>query len=643
MSVKKILVIFKTHLDVGFTDFSANVVQRYLNEFIPESVRLARTLRKSGSQARMIWTTGSWLIQEYLRTNPGPQGDEVRQGIIQGDISWHGLPFTTHTELMSGELFRYGLSISQKLDQQFGKKTIAAKMTDVPGHTRAMIPYLREAGIEFLHFGVNTASTPPNVPPLFRWKADNGDMVTVMYHYGYGNFSKIGNTGIAVNICFTGDNQGVHSPEKIEEIFADLQRQYPEAEVVAADLNDLALAVRQVEDELPVITDEIGDSWIHGVGTDPGKVCQFCGLQRFYKQLPEGADKEILARGLLMIPEHTWGMNVHVNLGDHENYDRDRFQEARTVLPNFRRMEASWAEQRAYLTDAVAQLSPENRKKAEAILAETTRPNLMKRYHSDITPGTDISYRDCIFRFNECGEITYLEKNGRVLADSKHRLLSLVYEQFGPGDYRRFYTQYNRNDEVWAREDFTKPGMEGGSDSHRRFEPEKAWVYYQDREDFLLVRYAFSGDAHKKCGCPLLFDLKITTDEHAVYFDLAWYGKPANRVAEAIWVGFRPIATEKRISKMGQLIDPQYVVEDGQCRLHGTDRGVFYRELSLETLDAPLVAPQEPSLLNFVNTKPLDADPVYFNLYNNVWGTNFPMWYDEDARFRFILRMNQEG
>jgi hypothetical protein len=28
---------------------------------------------------------------------------------------------------------------------------------------------------------------------------------------------------------------------------------------------------------------------------------------------------------------------------------------------------------------------------------------------------------------------------------------------------------------------------------------------------------------------------------------------------------------------------------------------------------------------------------MHFNLYNNVWGTNFAMWYDEDSRFRFSL------
>lgn len=641
MTIKKVLVIFKTHLDIGFTDFSANVVRRYMDSFIPESIRLARKLRENGGDARMIWTTGSWLIHEYLRTHPGSEGDEVRQGIAAGDICWHGLPFTTHTELMGSELFQYGLSLSRELDRQFGKKTIAAKMTDVPGHTKAMIPYLKKAGIEFLHFGVNPASTPPKVPSLFRWKADNGDMVTVMYQSGYGDFAEIGNTGVAVNICFTGDNQGVHTPEAIEEIFAEMHRNYPDAQIVAGTLNDVALEVRKVADTLPVITDEIGDSWIHGVGTDPQKVSQFRALQRFYTDLPEGEDKDTLARGLLMIPEHTWGMNVHVNLGDHEHYNREDFQEVRKCLPNFKRMEASWAEQRAYLTDAVDQLSPENREKALKLLSEAQRNNAMKRAEAEIPAGTEIVHGGCKFRFNAQGEIDYLEKDGRVLADPKHRLLSLVYEQFGPGDYKRFYTQYNYNDETWAREDFTKPGMEGGSDGYRRFEPEKAWVYRNEKTGKLVVRYAFAREAHRRCGCPLLFDLVIDVDGQEIRFDLAWFSKPANRVAEAIWVGFRPLATRKRIQKMGQAIDPKAVVENGQCRLHATDFGVIYKEMSIESLDAALVAPQEPSLLNFCNVKPLDSDGVYFNLYNNVWGTNFPMWYDEDARFRFVLRLNK--
>ena len=153
----------------------------------------------------------------------------------------------------------------------------------------------------------------------------------------------------------------------------------------------------------------------------------------------------------------------------------------------------------------------------------------------------------------------------------------------------------------------------------------------------LLVRYTFDSDAHKKCGCPLLFDAVLWAEDNTLKIDLAWFSKPANRVAEAIWFGFKPIAENKRISKFGQLIDPKKVVEKGQCRLHATDFGVVYDGLTIETVDTALVAPGEHSLLNFTDIKPLDSEPIFFNLYNNIWGTNFPMWYEDNARFRFNI------
>ena len=635
MTIKKIIVIFKTHLDIGFTDFSANVTKKYMESYLPGAATAANELKEKNGDARLVWTTGSWLIEEYLRTHSGKEGDAVRKCIQNGDICWHGLPFTTHTELMSAELLEYGLSISKKLDETFGKKTIAAKMTDVPGHTKAMIPFLKKAGIEFLHIGVNPASSVPCVPPLFRWQADNGDMITVMYQTDYGEFAVIEGTETAVYFAHTGDNLGVQSTEKIEEIFAKIHTDYPDAEIKAGNLNDLALAVREVENTLPIITDEIGDTWIHGVGTDPKKVSQFRALERLYAKLPGGEDKEILARGLIMIPEHTWGLDVKTHLNDHEHYDRDDFNEIRKTGSNYLKMEKSWREQRAYITDTVEKLGRENKEKALELIAEAERNNVLKRWEIDFASGTECELGSFKLKFNPQGEIISLTYGDKVIADRTHRLLSIVYEQFCADDYKRFFNQYNRIEAGWAYEDFTKPGIEDGSKHYIRFEPERATV--SPLENGLLVRYTFDKDAHKKCGCPLMFDAVIWAEDNTLKIDLAWFSKPANRAAEAIWFGFKPIAENKRISKFGQLIDPKRVVENGQCRLHATDFGVAYDGLTIETVDTALVAPQYPSLLNFTDTKPLDSDPVYFNLYNNIWGTNFPMWYEDNARFRFNI------
>ena len=63
------------------------------------------------------------------------------------------------------------------------------------------------------------------------------------------------------------------------------------------------------------------------------------------------------------------------------------------------------------------------------------------------------------------------------------------------------------------------------------------------------------------------------------------------------------------------------------------------RELALMVLGTALVAAGEPSLWNFSDQLPDPSKGVWFNLYNNMWDTNFPLWYGEDARFRFVVRL----
>lgn len=140
----------------------------------------------------------------------------VEKAIKDGILTWHALPFTTHTELMNKELFQYGLDISQKLDKKIGKKTIAAKMTDVPGHTIGMVPLLYEKGIKFLHIGVNPATPLPPVPNLFKWKLKDSQII-VMYQGDYGEMAEFDD----FVICFahTNDNCGPQSTDEIINIY----------------------------------------------------------------------------------------------------------------------------------------------------------------------------------------------------------------------------------------------------------------------------------------------------------------------------------------------------------------------------------------------------------------------------------------
>ena len=96
---------------------------------------------------------------------------------------------------------------------------------------------------------------------------------------------------------------------------------------------------------------------------------------------------------------------------------------------------------------------------------------------------------------------------------------------------------------------------------------------------------------------------------------------------------------------MGRLISPLDVISRGNRTLHAIQEGVVYvsavQNLRIDSLDVPLVAPGKRALVNFPNQQPDLAQGMHFDLYNNnnMWGTNFPMWFGEDMAFRFVFRL----
>lgn len=679
MEVKKVYVVFKTHLDVGFTDFSAKVVEKYKTQFIPKVFDM--------KFENFIWTTGSWLIAEFLRTATPESQAKMENAIRTGRISWHALPFTTHTEYMDAGLFEYGLSLSQKLDKAYGRKTIGGKMTDVPGHTVAMVPILARNGVEFLHLGKNPACTAPDVPGIFRWRAATGEEVVVMYDKDYGQDMVIPGTGEAVYFAHTGDNNGPPSEEDLTLLFQELAKKYPGAQLVAADLTTVAKAVLPIRESLPVFTQEMGDTWIHGVGTDPRKTSGFRGLLRLRSSLPS-AEAEALNRELLPVPEHTWGMDEKTHLiefmpfvkklgelldgksfGEMEKlwteaggglmglvnslpaekkeralslleehrftaFSREAF-EARRVEEPFRKMERSWQEQREYLNNAVAALSPENRARAQKVLEEYKIPMPDLTGFQQKAAGDVIQAAGYQLVFRPDGAICRLTKGEKLLADEAHLWCAPCYEAFCKEDYDRFQRQYLVAKPLWAVLDTGKVGMESGISGHKTAQITLTGVYV--KENRVVATMEIAGETHTRYGAPGKLATILDLFPDRVEIDFAWWEKPASRVAEAIWLGICPMDSKVSLGKLGAWIDPLGVVSHGNRALHAVDAGVRAGDLFIETLDTALVAPGTPHLTNFDDAQPSLEQGVFFNLYNNIWGTNFPMWYEEDARFRFVV------
>ena len=368
---KEVLIIFKTHLDIGYTDYAENVINCYLNEYIPNAIRVGNELKDSDTP--FIWTVGSWIINEALKKDTD---GVVEKAIKDGILNWHALPFTSHTELMSKQLFEYGIGISKKLDKRFGKNTTASKMTDVPGHTIGMVPVMKQNGVDFLHIGVNPATPVPQVPQIFKWKLRD-DEIIVMYEGAYGEEADFGD--FVVYFAHTNDNLGPQSVNEITEIYDQIKEKYPDCVLKAATLDDVAQRCRKLEN-LPVVENEIGDVWIHGAATDPQKLSRYKRLVRYIGETDTDAD---LSDNLLLVPEHTWGMCVEKYFPDTEHFTHEEMEN----VPGKAEIEKSWTEQRKYVEDAEKLLGVEND-------YDTTEPDLSSYTELDKSdePGFDISW-----------------------------------------------------------------------------------------------------------------------------------------------------------------------------------------------------------------------------------------------------------
>ena len=111
-------------------------------------------------------------------------------------------------------------------------------------------------------------------------------------------------------------------------------------------------------------------------------------------------------------------------------------------------------------------------------------------------------------------------------------------------------------------------------------------------------------------------------------------GKQASRLPQALWLKFKGLDGNVMVNKLGQWIDPA----TSRCSqlIHAIDSGIRVGNSEIVSMDCSLVAPFGKHLLEF-GISPLIPEP-WFNLYNNIWNTNYPMWFSGDVRFRFKLK-----
>jgi hypothetical protein len=373
----QVIIVFKTHFDIGYTDMAVNVVQRYRTTMIDQALEVVDQNRGLPPEQQFVWTIPGWPASKILEDWPGQTPERrrrIERALKEGRFAVHALPFTTHTELLEAEDLVRGLGYSSRLSRALGLDLpLDAKMTDVPEHTWMLATLLHHAGVEFMHIGCNGASAALRVPPLYWWEGPDGSRVLTMYSPAYGTqlMPPEGwpyRTWLA--LIHTGDNHGPPRPEEVQPLLDQAAKRLPGVKVRIGRLADFARAVLDEKTDLPVVRGDSPDTWIHGPMSDPAGArlarntrpriaaaeSLNTQLSAWGNNLPDAAPAIAAAyEQSLLYGEHTWGGSISwigrtLSFGD--AFRRDR------AAGRFARIESSWEEHSAYVQNAQQIIAP---------------------------------------------------------------------------------------------------------------------------------------------------------------------------------------------------------------------------------------------------------------------------------------------
>jgi hypothetical protein len=220
-------------------------------------------------------------------------------------------------------------------------------------------------------------------------------------------------------------------------------------------------------------------------------------------------------RDLALVAEHTWGVDIKSYLRDATAWDRPAFEAMRKSDYRFRFVERSWAEQRAYLDRAVANLAPPDRALAEAALAET----------DPVAPAGGLSDRGWSATLapatGDVMEIT--APSGARLTGQDGPLFAFRHESYDADDIRLHMDSYLMHGEEWAILDHGKPGLESA-----RTAESGVWAPEPAQGGFTMPERA-----RRALGAPDSVGYSLRADGDALILTLTLRGKPANRMSEA--------------------------------------------------------------------------------------------------------------
>ena len=379
-NIKEVILVAKNHLDVGFTCTVPEIMRRIRTSDLDSMFKLLDAEGTKPEEQRVRWMLPAWSMDVALSGEYSPERRaRLEEAVRTRRLQYQAMPFTIETEASDLEemvrLFSYSSAISRRFGIDVPRH---AKQSDVPEQGWALATVLANAGVKFLHLGVNRGCKQnadlAKIPRLCWWEGPDGSRILLGFCPNYGEVRDRPIFRVPegwkhktyLAYYMRGDNRGPISPKEAETLVDNVRKAIPGVKVRFGDPSEFADAIIAEEKEnptLPVIRGDMPDTWIHGLMSEPEETAthrcaqtelitlgildttlRALGLET--KPVANTLDRAYRKSGLYS--EHTWGLSCQRERQRFHDPDwRERYERG-----DFKHIDAALEYHREYARDA---------------------------------------------------------------------------------------------------------------------------------------------------------------------------------------------------------------------------------------------------------------------------------------------------
>ena len=623
--------------------------------------------------------------------------ESLKAAVKAGDIYLHAFPHNADLGHATPTVIDAGINVTRWVEDTLGvSPSRSLSQRDVPGMPRSVVPLLHRRNISLVSVGVNSASMYPRIPSgnIFRWRDLHTDTeVYATWHpMGYGGIAKYdiavapGSTH-ALLTDWNSDNMGPLTAMEYIQHFLAIQAEFPNAKIVASTLDNFTRVLDAVKEKIPVVTRDIGDTWVFGPASDARRTAHMRALHRawgaFVAAGGDTADPTYRNATRLMLKniEHTWGYG-HGNAFAKNYYQLDDgesdwtnagFQRRRTIGPNRaaydffeaeywrqREVGVQWTRQALEPDSTLARLVDKELASYERAASQASMwedPNALGFTRAKAST-TTVSAAGIEVGFSSAGTITRLQttSDGQVVdwASPQRPLLAIEYHTHDAHDYDLYEQRYSakKPKPIWMDADFGKHGDNSSKHAVYTGALRSFWTRENATTHDVLIEIGFSDPvASTDYGAPQrcwwLLSVNVSGGLEATLFV---QNKTATRHGEAMFARFNPRAAQVQLNSLGQwtAVTPNSTLDGGSKLMRGIDSGLRFGTLSrttqardhdadhwlqIDSLDAAVAVFGRPTgfpvpLDSPSPWSPPDTDQhgASMLLFANTWGTGYPQW-----------------